>query len=369
MIRTLVACSLFMATSVSAQDASAPEGASLHDMMVVAMQESGPLAEHDRIHDLVGAWEYSMLMTMPGMPPMRATGSSLGTAILGGRFVQFESTSTETPHVNSLHIFGYDGRKGRETYFVLGLDALGQYYIDPHGTWDSDSASLQLVGEEMDAFTGKTQRFRQVYSFLTANTITCEVFIMKPGTGDEARMLTIVYERRSDEVAKSEDTIGTTKESRLDELGVRSHQPSATTVPAHTAAEIEAMDRTSLQSTILHIMRAKTISGIEPEIRRSLDVQYESVMSRLRGMRRGDTRSSGDQIQPPAPGLPEYSSADVKALDSAQARRALVSIATARRDPKLNPAERERLRVLFREVYDQIQGLRQTRPSDLTDED
>jgi hypothetical protein len=369
MIQTVLACSLFMTASAFARQDSTSDAPSLHEMMVLAMEDSKPLPEHDRIRSLIGSWDYSMLMTMPGMPPMRATGTSLGTELLGGRFVQFESTSSETPRVASLHIFGFDGRKERESYFVLGLDTLGQYYTDPHGTWNADSASLQLVGEEIDAFTGKQEQFRQVYSFLTKNTITCEVFIMKPGTDEEARMLTIVYERRSEVVADSKPAIGTTKNDRLDDLGVRSHPSSDTPIPAHSAQDIEAMDRASLQSSILHIMRARTLTNIDPAIRKSLDSQYAAAMLRLRGMRRGDTRTSGVQIQPAAPGLPIYSNADVKALDPAQARRALMEIATARRDPKLDPAERERLRVLFRDVYNQIQEVRKTRPSDLADEE
>lgn len=369
MIQTVLACSLFMTASAFARQDATPDAPSLHEMMVLAMEESKPLPEHDRIRSLIGSWQYSMLMTMPGMPAMRGTGTSRGSELLGGRFIQFESTSTETPHVSNLHIFGYDGRKGRESYFVLGLDTLGQYYTDPHGTWDADSASLQLVGEEMDAFTGTQQRFRQVYSFLTTNTITCEVFITKPGTDEEARMLTIVYERQPESVSAPVTVTGTTENERLVDLGVRSHGASKMTIPSHSMSDIESMDRASLQSSILQIMRARTLNDIEPQTRSSLDAQYDAAMSRIRSMRRGDTRTSGVRLQPPAPGLPAYSEADLKALDPAQARRALMEIATARRDPKLTPEERERLRILFREVYDQVQGMRKMRPSDLIDED
>ena len=370
MIRTFLVCSFLMSTTAFARQDSITEAPSLHDVQVLVMEGTEPLPEHDRIRSLIGSWDYSMLVTMPGMPAMRTAGTSRGSGLLGGRFVQLESTSNETPHVSSLHIFGYDGGVGRESYFVLTLDTLGQYYTDTHGDWDENSASLELRGEEMDSFTGMQQSFRQVYSFLSRDTITCEVFIMPTGASEEVRMATIVYERQSESDADTVVAAGTTENKRLSQLGVRSHQQiSGVSIPAHTAEQIQSMDRASLQSSILQIMRARTLNDIEPGIRASLDSQYDAAISRLRSMRRGDTRALGMPMQPTAPGLPVYSEADVKALDPAQARRALMEVATARRDPSLAPEERERLRTLFRDLYDQIQETRRTRPSDLIDEE
>tara|TARA_B100001059_G_scaffold203441_1_gene212031 strand:+ start:364 stop:1476 length:1113 start_codon:yes stop_codon:yes gene_type:complete len=370
MIRTLLACTFLMSTAAFARQDSITEAPSLHDVQLLVMEGTKPLPEHDRIRTLIGSWNYFMLVTMPGMPAMRTAGTSQGSDLLGGRFVQLESTSNETPHVSSLHIFGYDGGVGRKSYFVLTLDTLGQYFTDTHGGWDQNSASLELRGEEMDSFTGLMQRFRQVYSFLSEDTITCEVFIMPAGSDEEVRMATIVYERQLESTADTKPVAGTTENSRLSELGVRSHQQLAgASITTFTAKQIQSMDRASLQSSILQIMRARTLDDIGPAIRASLDSQYDAAMSRLRSMRRGDTRSLGTQMQPTAPGLPVYSEADLKALDPAEARRALMEVATARRDPKLAPEERARLRILFRDLYDQIQETRRTRPSDLIDEE
>ncbi|HAW95573.1 MAG TPA: hypothetical protein DCX60_04785 [Phycisphaerales bacterium] len=368
MIRTVSCCLLLMllaSTPVFARQESSTEAPSLHDAQILVMEGTKPLPEHDRIRAFVGAWDYSMLLTMPDVPAMRAEGTARGSELLDGRFVQLESISTESPHVSSLHIFGYDGREGHESYFDLTLDTLGQYFTQTHGHWDETSASLELRGEEMDSFTGLPQRFRQVYSFLSRDTITCEFFIMPPGTTEEIRVATMVYERRNPEVSAPAPAVGSTGRGRLVDLGVRSHGGSDVTIPRHSVSEIESMDRAALQSSLLRIMRARTLDDLEPKIRSSLDIQYDTAMSRLRSMRRGDIRAAAGLIQPPAPGMPEYSKADLEALEPAQARRALMEIATARRDPKLTPYERERLRILFRDVYDQVQMMRRTRPSDL----
>ena len=372
MIRTVSGWLLLMAlasTPAFARQDSSTEAPSLHDAQVLVMEGTKPLPEHDRIRAFIGSWDYSMLVTMPDVPAMRAEGTARGSELLGGRFVQLESTSSETPHVSSLHIFGYDGREGRESYFDLTLDTLGQYFTQTHGLWNETSASLELRGEEMDSFTGLPQRFRQVYSFLSGDTITCEFFIMPPGVTEELRVATMVYERRDEEVSAPVPAVGSTGRERLVGLGVRSHGGSDVTIPRHSVNEIESMDRAALQSSILRIMRARTLDDLDPKLKSSLEIQYDTAMSRLRSMRRGDTRATAALIQPPAPGIPEYSKADLEALEPAQARRALMEIATARRDPKLTPSERERLRILFRDVYDQVQMMRRTRPSDLTEED
>ena len=372
MIRTAFGCLLLtvlVSTQAFARQDSATESPSLHEAQVLVMEGTKPLPEHDRLRAFIGSWKYSMLLTMPGVPPMRAEGTSRGIELFGGRFVQLESTSTETPHVSSLHIFGYDGRDERESYFDLTLDTLGQYFTQTHGDWDESSASLELRGEEKDSFTGLPQRFRQVYSFLSADTITCDVFITPPGATEELRMATMVYERRDGGASTSAPAVGSTQRERLADLGVRSHRMSEVVIPGHAVSEIESMDRAALQSSILQIMRARTFEGLDSKVRSSLDAQYDAAMSRLRSMRRGDTLATGALIQPPAPGIPEYSKADLEALEPAQARRALMEIATARRDPSLTPSERERLRILFREIYDQVQMMRGTRPSDLTEEE
>ena len=53
MIQTVLACSLFMTASAFARQDATPDAPSLHEMMVLAMEESKPLPEHDRIRSLI----------------------------------------------------------------------------------------------------------------------------------------------------------------------------------------------------------------------------------------------------------------------------------------------------------------------------
>ena len=126
----LVPCAL----GQQAQPDSVP---TLYDVMAQGMKSTQPVSQHELLHDMVGEWSYVTLMSMPQMPPLRGSGTTSVKTIMGGRFIEIRSTSTEQdPPSESLGLMGFDSRPGHEQYFMLWLDSMGHYYTDAMGQWN-----------------------------------------------------------------------------------------------------------------------------------------------------------------------------------------------------------------------------------------
>ncbi|MEC7351512.1 MAG: DUF1579 family protein, partial [Planctomycetota bacterium] len=109
---------LFCGQLAPAQHAPGSHPPSLHEVMAQAMRSTQPTPEHALLTDLVGEWSYVLQMSMPEMPLLRGTGTTTIKPIIGGRFIEMRSTSTEQdPPTESVGLLGYDSRKGREQYF------------------------------------------------------------------------------------------------------------------------------------------------------------------------------------------------------------------------------------------------------------
>lgn len=353
MIRlTALPLALVIGVSASAQESS------LDEMMGQAMEATAPTKEHDLLRRLAGEWTYVVEMTVPGTPPMRGSGMTSIREILGGRFMEFRSTSDAMdPPVQSVSILGYDSRKGIEEYFALSVDTLGHYYIDPRGKWDPESASLVLHGEEFDPATGMNSPYRQVFRFPGEDTMTCEVFITMPGAREPYRMVGIVYRRVQgrqvvDPPMNPLNIANRSRESFDEDMEL----------PSYTAGDIESMDRKQLQRAMIGIMRARTMDGVMDATRADLDDQYKHVLDRLRSMPPRDDPNAlgtapGDDVE--IRSLPAFTDEIIAGMDEQECRAALVQIASSRRDARLDDDERAELKELFSKVFDRMKELQQ----------
>ena len=346
----LLVCSSTLAQS----DSSSQETPSLHQMMAEAMKSTAPMPEHDLLRKLAGDWTYVVEMTMPGMPTMHGAGTTSIREILGGRFVEFRSTSENMdPPVASMGILGYDSRKGKEEYFALWVDTLGHYYIDPRGKWNDETAALVLHGEEFDPSTGVMSPFRQVFRFLGENTMTCEVYITIPGSHEDLRMVGIVYQR-----ARTREVVDPPSHPLANQLAEMRGQGGG--LPSYSAADIEEMDRKSLQGAMIEIMRARTMTGIEDASRVRLDAQYSTALERLRTMQVGDKHAlgtePGDNIQ--VHEVPAFTQEIISEMSTQEAVNALRQIALSRRNPALSEADQETLKDLFEQVFEHLREQR-----------
>ena len=358
---------LVVSCSFGQQMDSMQQPPSLHQVMSRAMESTQPVSQHELLTDLAGEWSYVTLMSMPQMPPLRGSGTTSIKPILGGRFIEITSTSTErTPPVESVGMMGFDSRPGHGHYFMLWLDSMGHYYTDAIGTWNPGTASLTFNGKETDPATGQSSSYRQVFRFPSLDMMTCDVFVSVPGNPEEMQILTVVYTRHDpDSATQSASTLPAGDKMRstlgigraMDRVG--SATPSGEP-PQFTAEQIESMDRVGLQQAMLRIMRARTMTDIEDAARSGLDTQYELAMTRMRSLGAERRQESGldREGQPAPPRIPSFSPQEIDLMDSGDAREALSDIAGARRNPDLSPEQKRELQALFLAVYQQLKDVR-----------
>ena len=339
----------------------------LHEVMAQGMQSTQPVSQHELLHDMVGEWSYVTLMSMPQMPPLRGSGTTSVKTIMGGRFIEIRSTSTEQdPPSESLGLMGFDSRPGHEQYFMLWLDSMGHYYTDAMGQWNPSTASLTFHGSETDPTTGATSKYRQVFRFPGVDTMTCDVFVSVPGNPEEMQIVTIVYSRREAETTPKPDAGSTFAQTLRSQAGIgraidRVGSAAVTPAPSFTSDQIESMDRLQLQRAMLEIMRARTMPEVEEASRTRLDLQYQVAMDRMRGL--GNEPASGGgldgQGQPKPPPMPAFTPEEIDLMDSGDARKALMDIAGARRNPDLSVDQKKKLQSLFATVYQQLRDIRE----------
>lgn len=325
------------------------QGTSLSDMMSSAMTATEPLPEHDLIRSLAGEWRYVIEMTMPGAPVMRGAGTTSVMEIMGGRFMELRSKSSEKDGFENLMLMGYDSRKGKQQYFMLGVDSLGHYYVDLHGSWNPDSAALILTGTEHDPATGVDIDYRQVFRFPGRDVMTCEVFMDMPGSAEFVRVAGLVYQRveGSGQAAPAVVAKNTTTTAPV-------AAAPAGRAPV-TADEIEAMDRSELLDALTSIARARTMPELEAASRARLDDQFRATLARLKASQRPYRPISSPEGKTAA-SLPGYGDEMIRNMSRSEARAALNEILTARRIPDLDDSQKAVLKTTFDKIMKQLRA-------------
>jgi hypothetical protein len=354
MLRHLV-LPFVLASSLStalAQDGEA-QPMSLGDMMSAAMKTTEPLPQHDLLRGLAGEWTYVLEMTMPGSRAMRGSGTTSVRELMGGRFIEVHSMSDGTDGFENLMLMGFDSRKGKENYFLLGIDSLGHYSIDLRGRFNEATGALTLQGEQFDSSSQAVMPYRQVFRFPGKDTMTCEVYLEMPGAREDVRIVGVVYQRESGSTAPAAATKAPTlaTESRDAAAG-----GAASGHPAITGEEIEAMDRSELRSALSRIAKARSMTDVEDASRASLDSQYFALMKRMRTSvaAASPSRPVGSSTSVESGGMPSYGQEMIRNMTRSEARAALTEIITARRIPELDADQRAELTSVFNMILDQL---------------
>lgn len=130
----------------------------------MAAMKPGP--EHQFFDKYVGHWDLDVQIWMsPDALPMHFKGTGEGESVLGGRFLQFRSTSGAPPMViEAMQMYGYDRR--HERFTLVGFDSSGTYYLTAAGALDEGGRVLTLEGENQDPI----KRQSQAYAFITTWT-------------------------------------------------------------------------------------------------------------------------------------------------------------------------------------------------------
>jgi hypothetical protein len=143
----LIALVLVAAAAMPPQDAAPP--ADTADPMVEMMKLAQPGPEHEELMKYAGDWECDVTLTMaPGVEPIEQTASVTSRPILGGRFLELETTGEFMGQpFESLTILGFDRRHGLWT--MVGFDTLGTYWVTAQGERDEDGV-IRMHGRDDD---------------------------------------------------------------------------------------------------------------------------------------------------------------------------------------------------------------------------
>ena len=196
----LVPALLSLAVTVAAQDKTPAKQQPAADpqmqAMIEAMERFGtPGPEHRRLIEGVGTWDVEAKSWMdPAAPPITSKGTSVQRAILGGRYVQydFEGEMMGSPF-GGFGLSGYD--RYNKKYVSLWLDTWGTGFYLTEGTCDAEGKVCTETGTWDDYTTGTKMKVKEVYTHISRDRFTMEMFVVQPD-GKEMRTMELTYTRR-----------------------------------------------------------------------------------------------------------------------------------------------------------------------------
>jgi hypothetical protein len=162
MFRTAALAAALVATIVVADDKK--PAVDEKAMMEAMMKLGAPGPEHKKLDPLAGEFTYTAKFWMaPGAPPMEMSGTSKTTWIMGGRFLQDDTSGPAQggmPPFQGLGLTGYDNITKK--YVGSWVDSMGTSITQMTGEIDAAGKMLTFHYEEFDPTIGKKAKVRQV---------------------------------------------------------------------------------------------------------------------------------------------------------------------------------------------------------------
>lgn len=194
-VRFTVLAALLCAPAAFAQDAPPPMSPEQQAMMQAWEQASIPGAQHQQLAEhFVGTWDTTMTFWMdPSAPPMVETGTTVNTAVLGGRQIhmtfdgQFMGEAFE-----GVGYAGYDNVRG--TYTNLWMDNMSTGIMLSDGEYDAATGTYTLHGAMADPMNpGTMTPIRETVRIVDADHHVMEMF--EPRDGEDTMTMRIEYAR------------------------------------------------------------------------------------------------------------------------------------------------------------------------------
>lgn len=181
-----------LAVPAFAADPTAEQKAMMDKMTKAAT----PGAQHAMLGKMAGEWTATVKFQMdPSQPWQEATGSSVVTSLMDGRYIQESNTSTMMGMpFSGMGITGYDNVIGK--YVSTWIDNMGTGIMTSTGTSDAAGKVINWNGTMSDPLTGKPAKARMVTTVIDDNHHTFEMFSVPPGAKKEAKTMTIDYMRK-----------------------------------------------------------------------------------------------------------------------------------------------------------------------------
>jgi hypothetical protein len=140
-----------------------------------------PGEPHKLLVQSAGEWTEEITMWMdPSAPPTKATTTTKGEMILGGRYL-LSKTSGDLMGMpfEGMSIMGYDNAK--KLYTSTWVDNFGTGVITMEGPWDEATKSINFKGKGLDPMTGKELLMRQVVKIIDNDTQEIQMYDTKDG--------------------------------------------------------------------------------------------------------------------------------------------------------------------------------------------
>jgi hypothetical protein len=193
----LPAVLLVAVVSAAAQDTLSDSTMVARQMESMKLAEPGP--EHEMLAKYVGSFDMEIKFYMaPGQEPMVMKGSSENSMILGGRFLEMNSTGEMAGHkTESVSILGFDRR--HKEFTSVGFDNHGTYWVAASGMYNEDTKSIIMSGTDEDPIFEFVQEYDFVLTLVDDDHFTWAVTFYNPELtqGEESfTMVEIAYSRK-----------------------------------------------------------------------------------------------------------------------------------------------------------------------------
>lgn len=154
-----------------------------------------PGDQHKMLADETGSWDVTMKFWMgPETVPQTDKSTAEAKMIMGGRYQEttYKGTMMGMPWEGKSTV-AFNNKTGM--YTSTFIDNSGTGMMVGTGIYDEPTKSINLKGEIVDPVTGKTIKYREVYTFVDAKTRKMELFDTKGGQ-PEYKSLEIIMTRK-----------------------------------------------------------------------------------------------------------------------------------------------------------------------------
>lgn len=190
----VISCTFLFTSTVVADDKNAHKSLDMQEMIATYQKLAIPGEQHKLLTGLAGSWTTKTKEWMdPQEPPVESIGSSDGKVLLGGRFLQQESSGRMhgEPYAG-IWTIGYDNLLKR--YVSTWIATMGTGIFQMDGTASDDGKTITFTGQHAELGGGQMAH-RAIWKIVDNNT---QEFVMY-GThhgGQEMKMLETVYTRK-----------------------------------------------------------------------------------------------------------------------------------------------------------------------------
>ncbi|MBD3582348.1 DUF1579 domain-containing protein [Flavobacterium selenitireducens] len=157
------------------------------------MEYATPGEMHKLLASDVGSWNAKMTFYMGGKPSTENATAEVKPILRGRYFEQKYKGKMMGQDFEGVGTMGYNNASGK--MFSTWFDNMGTGIMYISGDYDSASKSATMTGTMIDPMTKKDAKFREVYTWVDADTRKMEMFDTK-SSGEEVKSMEIILTRK-----------------------------------------------------------------------------------------------------------------------------------------------------------------------------